>query len=49
MLLPAEVRENSQVFKVFIKYALWSFIFILLIFFFVWQNIEVADLKYKIN
>lgn len=48
MLLPGEVRENSQVWKVFIKYALWSFLFILLIFVFVWQNIVVADLEYKI-
>ena len=49
MLLPDEVKENRNVFKVFCNYALWSFLFIFLIFIYIWQSIIVSDLEYNIK
>lgn len=49
MLLPDEVKENERVFKLFVKFTLWTFIFIILIFVFIWQSIITAEFEYKIQ
>jgi len=49
MLLPDEVRENRSVFRIFINYTLWTFLFIFLIFVYIWQSIIVSDMEYEIK
>jgi len=49
MLLPDEVQENRNVFKVFINYTLWTFLFVFLIFIYIWQSIIVSDMEYRIK
>lgn len=49
MLLEEEVKENRDVFKVFLQFTLWTFIFILLVFVYIWQNIIISDFEYKIK
>ena len=49
MLLPEEVKENKNVFKVFINYTLWTFLIIFLLFVYIWQSIIVSDREDKIR
>lgn len=49
MLLPDEVKENKNVFNVFIKYTLWSFLVVFLLFIYIWQSIIVSDFEYNIK
>ncbi|MBU1077670.1 MAG: cell division protein FtsL [Spirochaetes bacterium] len=49
MLLKEEEKENKDVFKVFIQFTLWTFLFIALIFIYIWQSIATSDLEYKLN
>ncbi len=49
MLLLEENKENRDVFKVFLRFTLWTFLFISLIFVYIWQSIAISDLEYKLK
>ncbi|MDD5066581.1 MAG: hypothetical protein PHF84_05995 [bacterium] len=49
MLLPDEIRENRNVFRAFLNYSLWAFLFILLLFLYISQSISVSDSKYHLK
>ena len=49
MLLPDEIRENRDVFKVFFKYTLWTFLVIFLLFICIWQSILISDKEYSLK
>jgi len=49
MLLKEEEKENKDVFKVFIQFTLWTFLFIALVFIYIWQSIAISDLEYKLK
>lgn len=49
MLLETETKENKDVFKIFVRFTLWTFLFIILIFIYIWQSIAISDLEYKLK
>lgn len=49
MLLPDEIRENRDVFRTFLTFAQWAFLFILLLFLYISQSISVSDSLYSLK
>ncbi len=47
MLFSQDFKDNKDVYRVFFRYLLWTFLFLSLIFMYIWQNIQVAGLEYK--
>jgi len=49
MEVEPEFKDNKDVYRIFFIYLIWALYFFILIFIYSWQNIEVADLEYKIR
>lgn len=49
MAVQHDFKDNKDVYKIFLKYLLWTFCFLLLIFIYSWQNIKVADMEYRLK
>jgi len=47
MLFKEHDKENSDVYRTFFSYLVWTLLFVGLILVYMWQNINVADLEYK--
>lgn len=49
MAFEPEFKDNKDVYRIFFKYLIWVLYFFVILFLYSWQNIEVADLEYKIK